>query len=185
MPYTPAVDNGQRQPESRKRSPKRYKQAATGNKKGVKSSRPLASGSDFYNGFTKEGKNNNFVEQKYWNGLDGQFDTLLLTLSLAHDANISRNGNEQQERRVSKPEVLIMAKDHTAALEERGTAPKQQKRTLVNNTKDMKAEWVGMDGVKLPSGHGTENKSSKSNSGFSTTYDTSNHPETEKLVLHI
>jgi hypothetical protein len=82
--------------------------------------------------------------------LNGQFETLLSALPLEQDAYGAKATNDQQERRVSKAEVLIMAKEHIKALEDRKAALENQRTNLVRNIKDLKGAWVEMGGQLIP-----------------------------------
>lgn len=151
--HTPAWTTARPEKEPTKRISKRIKQnEAIGNER-LKSSQRSASTSDSdgrLGSHSKGRKNHNRIEKQYRNRLNGQFETLLSALPLEQDANGAKATNDQQERRVSKAEVLIMAKEHIKALEDRKATLENQRTSLVRNIKDLKGAWVEMGGQLIP-----------------------------------
>ncbi|TVY31524.1 Allergen [Lachnellula occidentalis] len=86
--------------------------------------------------------NHNLTEKLYRNRLNGQFETLLSALPPAHDAGDVRNGDE---KRVSKAEVLILAKEHIRALEQTRLELEKEMSGLSNNVESLKGVWIGMN----------------------------------------
>ncbi|TVY86583.1 Allergen Fus c [Lachnellula willkommii] len=111
-------------PKSSKRSP-----AATESDNGAGSSSALRA-------------NHNLTEKLYRNRLNGQFETLLSALPPAHDAGDARNG---EEKRVSKAEVLMLAKEHIRALEQTRLELEKERSGLVDNVESLKGVWIGMN----------------------------------------
>jgi len=139
--YTPAW-KPKSQAQIQTRSRKAAKKSKIANPKPSKSS-PATSELDSGAGCnSKLRANHNLTEKLYRNRLNGQFETLLSALPPAHDASEVRNGDE---KRVSKAEVLILAKEHIRALEQTRLVLERERSGLSNNVESLKGMWVGMN----------------------------------------
>lgn len=74
--------------------------------------------------------------------MNGQFETLLETLP--HDAEM------EGEKRVSKAEVLVLAKNYIAKLEREKTELEEVNGSLEERIDGLRRRWVGLGGVVLP-----------------------------------
>ncbi|KAF5000398.1 hypothetical protein FGRMN_1728 [Fusarium graminum] len=114
----------------------------------------------------------NLVEKQYRNRLNAQFESLLSALpeQIRHGDSGSGNGNEDNEsdqandpdRRVSKGEVLEMARKHIEALERERNQLELENLELQGNIQRLK-------------GPNAESTTSSSGQGVSTEYDTSDN----------
>lgn len=86
--------------------------------------------------------NHNQVEKQYRNRLNGQFETLLDTLP--HDPEMAG------DKRVSKAEVLVLAKKHIARLETEKRELEFINEELEEKVEGLRRTWVGLGGVVLP-----------------------------------
>jgi hypothetical protein len=115
--------------------------------------------------------NHNQVEKQYRNRLNGQFETLLERLPQADlEVDIggvssgrgaeergntgngtSSNGatGERGERRVSKAEVLVLAKRHIQRLEREKKALEDERGDLESRVRELRRRWEGVGGVVL------------------------------------
>lgn len=87
--------------------------------------------------------NHNQVEKQYRNRLNGQFESLLNKLPNDDD----RDGAKS---RVSKAEVLMLAKRHIVQLEQEKTMLEEQRMELENGVEELKRRFVQMGGVCMP-----------------------------------
>jgi hypothetical protein len=87
--------------------------------------------------------NHNQVEKQYRNRLNGQFETLLQTLP-------REDGGYTGEKRVSKAEVLVLAKKHIMELERERRALEAENMDLENSVEELKRRWVGLGGICMP-----------------------------------
>jgi hypothetical protein len=92
--------------------------------------------------------NHNLTEKRYRSKLNTQFATLLSALptDLVVDRDLCHDGGEYSDQRtskVSKAEVLILAKEHIAALEKTRKALEKENRNLSNDMKHLKELWDG------------------------------------------
>jgi hypothetical protein len=87
--------------------------------------------------------NHNQVEKQYRNRLNGQFETLLQTLP-------REEGGYAGEKRVSKAEVLVLAKKHIMRLERERRALEEENRGLEGSVAELKRRWVGLGGICMP-----------------------------------
>jgi len=151
--YTPGWTSGKKAKAESMRQPSKLRKQATASSAEASKAPQLAnSGSESDSSFKSrlKGKgNHNQVEKQYRNRLNGQFDKLLSALP-AKDANGSRASSEQQGRRVSKAEVLIMAKEHIAALEDINAALERERKMLTSKIRDFKSAWVSSGGKLIP-----------------------------------
>ena len=83
------------------------------------------------------------MEKQYRNRLNGQFETLL-------DALPSEDDRAGAKSRVSKAEVLMLAKRHIVQLEREKMELEGRRRELESGVEDLKRRFVGMGGVCMP-----------------------------------
>jgi Helix-loop-helix DNA-binding domain len=105
------------------------------------SSRPTKSLSS--NDNSRGRTNHNQVEKQYRNRLNGQFETLLNVLP-------SEDDRDGVKSRVSKAEVLILAKRHIVELEREKVMLESRRRELESDVDDLKRRFVAMGGVCMP-----------------------------------
>jgi hypothetical protein len=91
----------------------------------------------------RERTSHNQVEKQYRNRLNGQFETLLSSLP----NNDDRNGAKS---RVSKAEVLMLAKRHIVQLEREKMMLEGQRVELESDLEELKRRFVEMGGVCMP-----------------------------------
>lgn len=87
----------------------------------------------------------NLTEKRYRTRLNGQFETLLSILPSELVAAYNRSccfGAENQ--RISKSEVLILAKEHIEAMEEKRIELEKQNQALLNEIARLKQAWDGI-----------------------------------------
>lgn len=87
----------------------------------------------------------NLTEKRYRTRLNGQFETLLSILPAELVAAYNRSccfGAENQ--RISKSEVLILAKEHIEAMEEKRIELERQNQALLNEIARLKQAWEGI-----------------------------------------
>jgi hypothetical protein len=87
--------------------------------------------------------NHNHVEKQYRNRLNGQFESLLQMLPR------EENGLAN-EKRVSKAEVLILAKKHIEELEREKRELEEENVGLEETVTELKKRWVNLGGVCMP-----------------------------------
>lgn len=87
--------------------------------------------------------NHNQVEKQYRNRLNGQFETLLLVLPREDEDN-------GEEKKVSKAEVLILARKHIRDLEKGTKRLEEENERLEAMIGGLKERWVESGGVVLP-----------------------------------
>jgi len=75
--------------------------------------------------------------------LNGQFETLLQILPRDDLENTS-------EKRVSKAEVLVLAKRHIEQLEREKAKLEMDNEDLEQKLEELKKRWVGMGGICMP-----------------------------------
>lgn len=96
----------------------------------------------------------NKVEKQYRNRLNGQFSTLLEALPLdlvgAEVEGYSKNDSGGAEKKVSKAEVLLLARRHIENLEREKRGLEGRNGVLVENMQNLKGAWVCMGGQVLP-----------------------------------
>ena len=96
----------------------------------------------------------NKVEKQYRNRLNGQFSTLLEALPLdllgAEVEGYSKNDSGGTEKKVSKAEVLLLARRHIENLEREKRGLEGRNGVLVENMQNLKGAWVCMGGQVLP-----------------------------------
>ncbi len=113
--------------------------------------RPSTSSSDFSSlssassvvATTGARTNHNQVEKQYRNRLNGQFETLLQILP-------KEDGGHGGEKRVSKVEVLVLAKQHIIELEREKRTLEAENMDLENSIDELKKRWVGLGGICMP-----------------------------------
>ena len=86
--------------------------------------------------------NHNQVEKQYRNRLNGQFETLLLALP--------REDGEGEGKKVSKAEVLVLARKHIRDLERDRRRLEEDNERLGGRMGGLKQRWVESGGVLLP-----------------------------------
>jgi len=86
--------------------------------------------------------NHNQVEKQYRNRLNGQFETLLLVLP--------REDGEGEGKKVSKAEVLVLARKHIRDLERDRRRLEEDNERLSGRMGGLKQRWVESGGVLLP-----------------------------------
>ncbi len=87
--------------------------------------------------------NHNQVEKQYRNRLNGQFETLLQILP-------KEDGGHAEDKRVSKVEVLVLAKKHIMELERERRVLEAENMDLENNIDELKRRRVGLGGICMP-----------------------------------
>jgi len=93
----------------------------------------------------------NLVEKQYRNRLNSQFNTLLSSIpSEVIGTEITGYGGEDgPERRVSKAEILILAKRHIETLERKNEGLEEARAELKGTVKELKGVWVDSGGGLL------------------------------------
>jgi Helix-loop-helix DNA-binding domain len=103
---------------------------------------------------TNSRTSHNMVEKQYRNRLNGQFSTLLEALPLdlvgAEVEGYSKNDSGGTEKKVSKAEVLLLARRHIENLEREKRGLEGRNRVLVEDIQNLKGAWVGRGGQVLP-----------------------------------
>ncbi|KAG4432617.1 hypothetical protein IFR05_011913 [Cadophora sp. M221] len=96
--------------------------------------------------------NHNITEKRYRSRLNDQFDTLLSALPASSVAAIegSSGGKEQPGRKISKAEVLILAKEHIQALETSREDLEEQNRRLTADMEHLEIAWGRLVGRMMP-----------------------------------
>jgi hypothetical protein len=84
----------------------------------------------------------NDVEKQYRNRLNGHFETLLQTLPKDRDGD--------GERKVSKSEVLVLAKQRIQQLEREKRVLEKEREELEVSVEEMNKRWMELGGVCLP-----------------------------------
>jgi hypothetical protein len=94
----------------------------------------------------------NMVEKQYRTRLNGQFSTLLGVLPPeVIGAETGDSGRtDGADKRVSKAEVLILAKKHIEDLERAKRELEDSKKALLSDVQRLKGAWVSMGGDVLP-----------------------------------
>ncbi len=87
--------------------------------------------------------NHNQVEKQYRNRLNGQFETLLQALPRDEACYAG-------EKRVSKADVLVLAKKHIMDLEQETKMLEDENRCLAGDVEGLKRRWVGLGGMVMP-----------------------------------
>lgn len=87
--------------------------------------------------------NHNQVEKQYRNRLNGQFETLLSSLPNDDD----RDG---AKARVSKADVLVLAKKHIVQLEREEMMLEEQRQNLQGNVQELKRRFMEVGGICMP-----------------------------------
>jgi len=87
--------------------------------------------------------NHNQVEKKYRNRLNGQFETLLSALP-------SEDDQDGAKSRISKAEVLMLAKRHIVELEREKVMLEEEHHALESDVEDLKRRFIEMGGVCMP-----------------------------------
>jgi len=93
----------------------------------------------------------NLVEKQYRVRLNGQFETLLEAIpkSLV-EAEVEGYGEQGAlERRVSKGEVLVLARRYIESLEKKHESLEADKRALMGDVQKLKRAWVKLGGTIL------------------------------------
>ncbi|KAH6679685.1 hypothetical protein B0J14DRAFT_304312 [Halenospora varia] len=133
-----------------KRAAKRAKQSPR-NSQSSKSKSPRSTLSDSDSGSNNRGRrNHNLTEKKYRNRLNGQFETLLQALPPAPAGDNASGSDGPHERRISKAEVLILAKEHIEALERQKAELESQKNVLSQDLEKLKGAWTSLGGDMMP-----------------------------------
>lgn len=95
----------------------------------------------------------NMIEKKYRTRLNGQFSTLLDALPPdITGGGINGDGARDSggtERKVSKSEVLVLAKLHIQTLERAKMSLEEDKKALQEDVQRLKAAWLSMGGQVL------------------------------------
>ncbi len=95
----------------------------------------------------------NLVEKQYRTRLNGQFSTLLECLPpemVGAEIDDYNRGGDGAEKRVSKAEVLVLAKKHIGNLEREKKALESDKKALLEDVKRLRGVWTGMQGGVRP-----------------------------------
>ena len=87
--------------------------------------------------------NHNHVEKQYRNRLNGQFQFLLQTLPIEDQTSVG-------EKRVSKAEVLVLAKKHIMELERETRELEVENEILEDSIEELKKRWVEQGGMVMP-----------------------------------
>jgi hypothetical protein len=97
----------------------------------------------------------NIIEKQYRNRLNGQFSTPLGALPLelvgSEIEGYGRGGSGGAEKKVSKAEVLVLAKRHIEDLERKILVLEGRNCALFKDIESLKGAWVEMGGQVLPS----------------------------------
>jgi hypothetical protein len=104
---------------------------------------------------TKNSKSShNMVEKQYRTRLNGQFSTLLDTLPPdlvgAEIEGYGRDDSGGAEKKVSKAEVLVLARRHIENLERQKKGLEGTNEVLMEDMQRLKGAWVDMGGQVLP-----------------------------------
>ncbi|KAH9214173.1 hypothetical protein DL95DRAFT_446694 [Leptodontidium sp. 2 PMI_412] len=96
--------------------------------------------------------NHNITEKRYRSRLNDQFDTLLSALPASSVSAIegSSGGKEPPGRKISKAEVLILAKEHIQALETSREDLEEQNRRLAADMEQLEVAWGRLVGRMMP-----------------------------------
>ncbi|PMD35554.1 hypothetical protein L207DRAFT_570068 [Hyaloscypha variabilis F] len=89
--------------------------------------------------------NHNAIEKQYRNRLNDKFEALLSVLPAQEI-----EGGGGRLAKVSKGDVLILAKDYIESLEKSRDEMQEDRRLLEDDVKGMKEMWMGSGGVGLP-----------------------------------
>jgi hypothetical protein len=93
----------------------------------------------------------NMVEKQYRTRLNGQFSSLLGVLPMdGMGEGNGYGGGGGSERKVSKAEVLVLAKRHIQDLEREKMSLEGDKKALQEDVQRLKGAWVGRGGQILP-----------------------------------
>ena len=94
----------------------------------------------------------NMVEKQYRTRLNGQFSTLLeaLPVELVSTEVEGYIKDNSSQKKVSKSDVLILAKRHIQILEREKTMLEDKNGQLAENMQRLKGAWVDMGGQILP-----------------------------------
>jgi hypothetical protein len=96
----------------------------------------------------------NLVEKQYRTRLNGQFSTLLDSLPsdvVGAEVRVVGTGDAGgAEKKVSKAEVLVLAKQHIQTLEKSKRQLEGDKAALLANVQRLKGAWVSMGGEVMP-----------------------------------
>lgn len=96
----------------------------------------------------------NMVEKQYRNRLNGQFSTLLGALPPdlvgAEVEGYGRDDSGSNEKKVSKAEVLVLAKRHIENLQREKMDLEDRNNALLGDMQRLKGAWVGLGGQVLP-----------------------------------
>jgi hypothetical protein len=96
----------------------------------------------------------NMVEKQYRTRLNGQFSNLLGALPQdlieAEVEGYGRDDSGGAEKKVSKAEVLMLAKRHIETLEQERVGLENGNKELSENMQHLKAAWVSMGGRVIP-----------------------------------
>ncbi|CAG8960972.1 hypothetical protein HYFRA_00002510 [Hymenoscyphus fraxineus] len=87
--------------------------------------------------------NHNLIERKYRNRLNQQFDTLLSVLPVG--ATLKTGEEESSAKRISKAEVLILAKERIESLEKENAELHDDRCKLKRSLDDLKMDCDGSD----------------------------------------
>ncbi|KAH6666317.1 hypothetical protein B0J14DRAFT_200860 [Halenospora varia] len=87
--------------------------------------------------------NHNLVEKQYRTRLNGQFENLLQSLPL------EAVGGVDGEKKVSKAEVLVLAKEHIRELERENRMLEEENFGLKNAVEELRRRWVELGGVVM------------------------------------
>jgi len=94
--------------------------------------------------------NHNAVEKEYRNRLNGQFETLLQALPKDCIDDLSDGVMSRQDKKVSKAEVLILAKKRIEELERENLRLEKEYRGLEGVVGELRERWRGVGGIMLP-----------------------------------
>ncbi|KAH7346534.1 hypothetical protein BKA65DRAFT_278983 [Rhexocercosporidium sp. MPI-PUGE-AT-0058] len=96
--------------------------------------------------------NHNITEKRYRSRLNDQFDTLLSALPASSVAAIEGSSGEKEAvgRKISKAEVLILAKEHIQALETSREDLEEQNRRLTADMEQLEIAWGRLIGRMMP-----------------------------------
>ncbi|KAE8440645.1 hypothetical protein EG329_006997 [Mollisiaceae sp. DMI_Dod_QoI] len=95
----------------------------------------------------------NLVEKQYRTRLNGQFSTLLSALPkdvVGTEVDGFGAVDSGAEKRVSKAEVLVLAKKHIENLERSKKSLELDKRALIEDLQQLKGAWVRIGGEVMP-----------------------------------
>jgi hypothetical protein len=156
------TSSSKQKPESRSRPKGRAKRSKRSAKASRTPHKPATtershsskSNSDSENHLPSKGRaNHDLTEKRYRSRLNNQFENLLAALpaSLIAENEGSIGGvDDRREKRISKADVLSLARGHIESLERKGLELEASNQKLERKLKEYQDEWRAMGGRMLP-----------------------------------